>query len=425
VRPFTEDGLVVGGQLGKRKLGYRGASAGQHALQAEGNGQALLNPSIGWFEQAHWQESLRREVREIGVQSTSTMTAHWSLVDTGWREVGDGEALWNTAWQPVAGEPEGQAVDEMEAAHYAERLAGVRAEDLVQRLAQLLQPPAAEANAVFGVQLDLVWLLRLRPQELSRLQAMLPALDQASAKVVIDALGASELPAAQTLLAELFSDYSRASWTREAAAVAMMQVRAPQGSTVLAFAQSLLQTGVTDDGSTTGALALGMMVSRADASTQAAAAAALLGMEALVQRQGSVAEWLEALGNAGQPDVLAVASRYRAHASAMVRSAAVASMRLVPGDAAVQLMITGLQDAEPAVRARAARVLGMRTEPRAFAALSQMLDTEPDARVRAAGVRALAVRANDPAVAARLRQVAAADAADEVRSLAAGALTQP
>jgi hypothetical protein len=422
-RPFVVDGAVAGGNLHKKKRGYDTASPHGTATVV-GTGEAHLNPSIGWLETARMEEAIEATIDEVGIQTTSAFTAEWRLQAVDWQVAEVGTGLWSRAWQPVCGNQERAAVNAgREAAHYRASLAGVTVDRLCADLAAMVAAGAIDSPEGYGKKLDLTWLLRLDPEALARATTLLPSLSVEVAGLLLSAIGASELPAAQALLARVFADPQQDAVRRQAAAWAMVQVQAPALNVVQGFAAALSNAQSLDAGVAAGVLALGTMAGRVAADARPAAMQLLLQLEAPAALQrGGLANWLEALGNAGQAEGLPAALRHHRAADEFVRAAAVSAVRSIGDQAALQIVLAGADDGEPIVRARAAEVLAQRGEPVALPRLAQLLEREPDAQVRQAAVGALAGRAAEPAVAAMLRGRASRDPDAEVRRLAAEAL---
>lgn len=422
LRPTVAAGRVLGGTLQKRRLGHAAAGASSSdELRGTGDGEAFFNPEVGWFERAHWQEGTRREVHDAGLTVVASLRMDTRLVDTGWRDVGEEAGLWSGAWQQVATEASADP-DARETERQRRRLEGVTVEQLLADLAALAQRGESDGEVGQGKHFDLAWLLRTQPAAMARLQQLLPGLDPALAQAALAAMGATQMPAAQAVLGELFADGSQPRSLRLAAAMAMVQVEHPTAEVVKRFVTSFEGDGAFDAAGAAGMLVLGTMTGRSEAGVQAAALRSLLGLEAVARRHGAIGGWLEALGNSGVDASLAAAERYRNDADPSVRLAAISAVRSVRGAGAARFAAAGLQDAEPAVRARAAEVLAQRGEAGALQALATLLRNEPDKRVRATAVAALSMRVGEPAVAALLREVAAGDPEADVRSAAGRAL---
>jgi hypothetical protein len=421
--PIVAEGRATGGKLARKKLGYgqdRQAELG--AMLASGDGEAWLNPDLGWFERARWSETVTRRVDEIGALIRTTFAAEWSLQELDWRDGVADEALWRTAWLPVGGADDSAASGRAaELQHQRQRLAGVTVEQLLADLATLCST-SADPNEIYGKKVDLTWLLRLEPDAPARLDRLLPGLDQATAGLAISALGATELPEAHAIVARLFADPTQSIASRQSAAWSTTQISEPDAATIAAFTAVLRDRPTHDAGDAAGVLALGTMVGRANGQAQLDGFAALLALEPAARRSGALANWIEALGNAGLPAVLDIASRHRTSEELAVRAAAVSAVRSVPGAEALALAIAATDDEAALVRARAAEVLAERREPQALDAVDALLQREADARVRGAALNALAGRLAEPRTRALVQRAAERDADAAVRELAAGLL---
>lgn len=420
VEPFVTDGVIAGGHLRKSKLRY--ADDQPHAVATVvGKGEAHLNPSIGWLEQARWQESVQVALDEIAMTTASSMTAEWRLQDTDWLPAAE-LVSWDGSWEPVCGRNERGGQIDAEAERYRERLSGVGVDQLCAELAAMVAAGVVGSPEGYGKKLDLTWLLKLQPDALARAMQLLPTLSPDVAGLLLSAIGGTELPQAQAFLAWMFADPAQAVELRQSAAWAMVQVREPALDVVQRFAATLAADRPFDAGVAAGVLALGTMSGRIAATARPAAVEQLLALEGQAERHGALANWLEALGNAGQPEGLAAAQRHQHSDDPMVRTAAVSAVRSVAGDAALALLLAGAADAEPMVRARAVELLAERPEAPAFGKIAQVLGQDVEARVRLTAVQVLAGQVAVPQVAQLLQRTAAGDADPEVRAAAQAAL---
>lgn len=107
--PVLEGTAAAGGLLQRTMLGYGDeARARWGAVAAAGEGEAHLNPAIGWFEQARWTETVTRGPDEHGAAATAMLAADWRLREVRFRAAGGagGEALWDREWLPAGGASE-------------------------------------------------------------------------------------------------------------------------------------------------------------------------------------------------------------------------------------------------------------------------------------------------------------------------------
>ncbi|MBK8095751.1 MAG: HEAT repeat domain-containing protein [Planctomycetes bacterium] len=418
--PFVTDGAITGGHLRKDTSGYLVNDA--HATATvTGRGEAHLNPSIGWLERARWQETVKVALDEVAMTTTSTLAAEWRLREVDWATALE-SVSWDAAWEPVCGNQERGGQSDAEADRYRQRLSGVSVDQLCAELAAMVAAGSVSSPEGYGKKLDLTWLLKLQPDALARAMQVLPTLSNDVAGLLLSAIGGTELPSAQAFLASVFGDAARPVELRQSAAWAMVQVREPALDVVQRFAASLAADQPFDAGVAAGVLALGTMAGRVADDARPAAFAQLLGMEAHAVRHGALANWLEAVGNAGRPEGLAAALRHQHSDDPMVRTAAVSAVRSLTGDVALALLLAGAADGEPMVRARAVEILAERTEPAALPRVAQVLADDADPRVRLTAVQVLAGQAHVPQVAQLLQRVAGGDADPEVRAAATAAL---
>lgn len=411
------DGGARSGKLRKVRVGYAAPAHGADPVVGTGEGELHWNRDLGWFEQGWWQEQSHRTLSEARIAIGSTLRVQTQLVDIDWRDVHDGASLWAGAWLPAASEAATDLAGR-EAERQLRRLADVTLAQLIADLSALAQQGQLDGEPGHGKHRDLMWLLRTRPGALAELERLLPGLDPALAGAALAAIGATQMPAAQTMLAQLFADASQPLATRLSAAASVFQLERPSAELVGCFAATLQAGTAFDEATAAGMLALGTLAARSGEAARAGAIGNLLALEPRAAQRGAIGMWLEALGNAGVDAALAAAERYRSAEDARLRLAAVSAVRSVRGDAAWQFAATALQDQTPAVRGRAVEVLASRREAGAFAALASALRGDGDARVRATAIDALAGRAGEPAVRELLHAAAASDADAEVRQLA-------
>lgn len=422
--PFVQDGAIRGGIVERRKLGYAGrAASGRGALGVTGEGIAHCNPSLGWTERVWWREQSSQAIEELGCIARSVLEASCELLEVGWQEPAAGD-VWHTAWLPVDGSAErpSDAATRI-ARQYEQKLSGVTADDLLAQLGELIRSGRCPSQEAWNLKVDLTWMIRLRPETLGHLQALLPTLDPDLAGLVLSAAGAAEVAAAQDWLTRLLADPVADAGLRRSAALALFQVRQPTPALLAAVSANVTGDAPASLVRDTGELLLGALIARAGGAAPAGAIEALLGLEARAVRQGGLVNWLEALGNAARPEALDPARRHLADAAPAVRIAAVSALRGIPGEAADAALIAVLADRDADVRGRSGEALATRDGPLALAAVTRLLLSEPDAEVRRVTTAAVAGRARtEPDVAALLQRLAASDAAEEVRRLAREAL---
>lgn len=415
--PTVVDDRTVGGRVARQKTGYRAAAdAGTSVgLEATGAGEAVLNPDLGWFENTLWQETVTQRLEEVAAVIVTNQRVQWQLRDLDFRTVTDVAAVWQSEWQPVGAD--GAREGGVDRRYEERRLADVTVEQLLADLAALVQAEG-DAHDVYLKKLDLTLLMQLRPDALAKVQAVLPRLGDDVAQLAISAMAASETPAAQAIVADLFAADDAPLLQRQAAAFSMVQVMHPDPATVAAFAKAVGRATVHGEGITEGVLALGTLVGRSEGQAQRDGLRDLLALESVAIESGALANWIEAVGNTGLPAALDVALRYRDDADVVVRAATVAAVRLVPGVDAFTFAVSKLGDTVPVVRVRAAETLLMRAEPETFSVLADYLAQEPETRLREAVVRLIANRLPEAAARGLLQRIATGDAEASVRQAA-------
>jgi hypothetical protein len=304
---------------------------------------------------------------------------------------------------------------------WAERLAGRDEQALLTELAALGVGGEHAARARLELLNLLAERMRQDPAAATRLGEMVQAakLTGQLAADVLSALGIAAHPEAQRALAGVFENGLVEPGLRVAAVEAMVQLELPTPELVAVLQRSL--HGAPLRGLAGSAmLALGAFGSRG-----APVTSELLSLEAAARSEGVEPAWFEAIGNTGDPSVLALARRQLAVADPVERAWGLTAMRRVRGaEAAAVVQATARDDAVVEVRRLAIEVAGESTESWSLDLLRERAAADPDVSVRRAACSALLLRARAlPAARAALQERVAreSDAAlrDELRALLA------
>lgn len=383
--------------LRRTRLRYT-AIAGHDELPAHevrGASEAHFALPLGWLRSVRGEEQLSLSLSLLDLRAATTRTTSLdllaaTLVDVG----GDCAALWAAATAPASGRGEsvGGHAARSEERMWRQRLEGVTAEQLLAELQRLLAVEPVDAEALDAVFQQLQWLLKLDDRVAAMLADRLGTGQCAGdeARAVLGALGAAATPAAQATLAAVRGNGSLGDDVRTAATVACLQLPQPSPAIVAGLLDE-----ARGDSSLRGSslLVFGALAPRAGEALADGRSPlqALLAMEDEAAARGELDTWLLALGNAGAPQILAIAQRLLGHVDAAVRGACCVALRGVAGDAALEALLQrGLGDRDPMVRQEAVLALSHRSEPAARAAIERTAQQDPDEGVRNRAARVLA-----------------------------------
>jgi hypothetical protein len=271
---------------------------------------------------------------------------------------------------------------------------------------------------------QLTALLRRRPGEIPEALDYARAASEPQARIVLDALGAADTPAAQSALATLAGNGKAAPPLRTIAAGALVQTKHPTAATIAALLRLLddPEPRVSREALFV-AGAVGNQARATDPDGAAAVERVLLAR--LARCHGAVcSDALIAIGNLASSGALPAIERSLREPDPAVRAAAARALRKLDVPAADRLLgstMVGDRDAAvraAAVRATAARSIGPVAEP-----LARVIQADPVDYVRTDAIEAAARHVDEsPAVSRALFAVAAADRSPGVQRLARSVL---
>ncbi|MBP6629707.1 MAG: HEAT repeat domain-containing protein [Kofleriaceae bacterium] len=183
--------------------------------------------------------------------------------------------------------------------------------------------------------------------------------DGAEVRLLAGALGDSGAPAAQRALAEIAAAGGLDDGRRGQAVVALGLAPSPTPAALAAL--RLVADGPPGELTDAALLALGNLAMRLREQDPAAALRVvdeLLARLAAAGDDSRRAAVVRALGNTGDARVVAALAPLAGAASAELRAAALASLRLVPGPDSTRLLLAGLRDGDSEVRTGAVYALG-------------------------------------------------------------------
>ena len=393
--------------LHRERVAYQRVT-GDGALSAQivKSGTSVTLRGDGWPASVDGHEATRVGTEQLGV----VVDATFSLRHTGTARV-------------TPGSPDGMVTMAVDAASAAARSSdeedramvdGASLGDLLLALANITDEHAR------GYQyLRIAALMRLEPDTVRAAQRMIADGDPASS-VLVGALGEAGTPVAQAALGELLATPALVEDTRMHAAITLGLTAAPTRETLRALDDSAKGTG---DLANTATLAQGNAALRMrddDSGASAAQVDALLARLARATDDEERALVLRALGNTGDPRILDAVSRALASANIGVRMAATEALRLVRGGAADQLVLARFADGASLVRSAAVFAITERDLAPFAAALTRVVQRDPDVGVRRAIVDLAAARLDE--LRPLVEHVAANDPDAELRAIAKSVL---
>jgi len=386
------------------------AQPGDYAVESE---EAFELGADGWPETIRLRESSSAAAGGVTIAIDTAATA--TLVETG-----DAGALVARADALVAG----MVADDFAAAAGVAELRASMDRQLTggRSLADIVAALRAEADQQkrIAMMFAAAAALRLDPSSLESLESEVRGEQPGDvANVLLGAMGASGLDAAQDALGDLLSDRALPEATRLSATAALAQSASHSPEAV----NDLLQVsrGAESDVQRAATLALGAAARSNDDLDQL--------VDELLERLqnatelGEITVLLGALGNSGDPRALPALEAARGHDNSRIRQEAVEAMRLI-ADARVDGLLDASLISDPAtgVRQAALFAIGFRDFALHTAAFEVVASKEPSEAVRRALVNLLASNLDQAGAHTLLASVAENDASESVRQAAASAL---
>jgi len=264
--------------------------------------------------------------------------------------------------------------------------------------------------------------LRLDPEGVAGVESAIRGEDPGeAANIMLGALGASGLDAAQDALGDLLTDDDVAPEHRLSATASLAQSASHTPESIEDLRQAA--DGEPSNVQRAATLALGA-AARANEGGEALVAELLEKLAAATTTEERIL-LLGALGNTGHIDALPALSAAAADANARIRKEAVEALRFIADDRVDVLIgqaLTG--DPDSSVRGAALFAVAFRSLAVHLTGLSQVAQSEPDAGVRRALVTLLASQVADPGAMQILSYMAANDDDADVRAAAAAAVAE-
>jgi len=348
-----------------------------------GTARAVLSHDLGWLESASVDESLSLDTQMMELSITMRFHGTLRLVanESG---VATDPMSWDGGWQAAEGNEEDIGESrESEDERLRHEMRGVRLTDV---LASLRGAIAAGSDDLYTRWNKLVNLLEARPELVGEIERMLNAGEAGGdlGAMLLTAAGATRHAVAQELLARARNNPRLDRDLRSAATHAMFQLAEPSPELLSGLLRDLERAPRWGSSEQEALLAAAALAPRATQPLPDGRTAVdrLLALEKVANRLGAVPAWLDALGNASSPRVVAPALRFLTHPDAQVRSAAVSALRSVESKPALDALLSAAGDAAPSVRARAVELLAKRSDPRITAKLQRIANSDPDPALR-------------------------------------------
>jgi HEAT repeat protein len=292
---------------------------------------------------------------------------------------------------------------------------------------QLIEQIAAEDKGQGDIQARLAALIRLDSSAVAQVDTA--TREGYGDAHLLGALGAAGTPEAQQALIALAADASLPLHVQQAAIEALHAVDEPTADTMAAL--ELLTNVENDEIKKSASYALGALAGKLAATDEAQASAYVQKIVAqfeAAQSDGERMRLLDALGNAGRPEGLESIAQGLTSADSVVRDIAARALRKIDAPQAdAMLSDLLLSEAEADVREAALFAAGFRRFSPLAAALSAILQREPESHLRGQAVGLLATylqRDGDLEVVPLLKWVAANDPDTMLRQNAARVLSR-
>ena len=245
---------------------------------------------------------------------------------------------------------------------------------------------------------DLIAQLREHPELARDVAARLlaPGTDDATQAALMDLLGTSDTPAAQTVLLDIAGDPGASHMNALRAIIALGGVAHPTTEARDGLRSIARKEGGPDvaDLSRTALLALGAVASTLRTNDDPAASSVTADLLAAIpEKEGpDLRVALKALGNTGDPAAAGRIQSYLASENAATRAAAATALRRMPDARTGELLLSSLANEKvPEVRSAVVRSMSQRgLDDNAFATLAESAPKEQSTLVRGEMIRALA-----------------------------------
>lgn len=406
----------------RRKLRYTAMAGNElHPHEIAGGSTAVLATDLGWLRRVDFDEQVTMTMEELGLRVE--LHSVWSVVLTEHGQQSPARAgdLWDGPFVAAAGHGEdlGAEHEASERSRWSKMLAGTTLTNLVDELAALLAADPQDLQAIDRAWQAVIWMVKLDAKTAEDIAGRVAGLQERLADMLVSALGAAGTPEAQAVLANMRHTAATPA-LRTSATVALFQVAKPSARVLGDLLTDIDAAGELAGDPAMAMLLLGALTPRAGADAPGGGTLdRLVAFEGKSAQQGRSDLWLNALANAGTPDVLQHAERYVGHADERVRGAAYNALRKLDNAPATALLVRGLEDASPAVRTDAVTALSEHRSIAAQTALIRAARDDADAGVRRATLDGLGAAARkNPKARQAIEQMAASDPDEQNREAA-------
>ena len=358
------------------------ASLGQAAKHSvAGTAQAEFSREAAWLTSARVDERISLDTSVMELSVTMRMRATLRLL-TSERAVETPRVAWDGDWRAAAGHAEdlgSNAAAEQE--RLRREMKNVRLIDVIAELRA-----TAGSDQSYEQWRQLGKLLQARPELLEEVERMLVVgqINGDLAALTITAAGTTTHVAAQDFLMRARANAHLDPDLRSAATHAMFQIAVPSPALLAGLANDLERAPRWARTEQEALLALAALAPRAKQALADGRTGvdALLALEKRAARLDALPTWLDALGNAASPRVVAVAERFLDHSAARVREAAVSALRGVESAKALEVLLSATSDSDASVRTRAVEILARRNGSRVTTTLERIAASDSDESLR-------------------------------------------
>ena len=390
VKELSKDAAIVS----RSKLeALDGVSWGDGVKAPTVSGDGVITLSRGWTLSVNWNELSTLELKEAELSIKKSFTAEVNRTSV--EQVSPDDLVeheFELEWRSFDGlsdtsKSPNQSHKDFERALISE----ADAQTVINSLVEMERAHEHSENAMIAVD-RLVHLITNKPEVLRTLQQNITSgsLPEWTNSKVLGAIAAAGTPNSQKLLRVLFNSSQQGSISLDSVAFALSQLEKPNSKTIDFFRGRLENRDLPDAVRDSSWQLLGLYAKTSEAPDLVAE---LISMETKADEAGELNSWLDALGNTCSADAFGAIKKHLTVDNVELRVRAVRALRGIKLNQATEdLIALGRTEEEPLVRGEALKALSEREEDAATQALAQLLQDEPQVKLRRAAVEVLAQR---------------------------------